>query len=300
MQKTITRNGKTYELLKGYEKNDNLRLSFDRLAQETFQLSFETWYQKGYWGKDYLLYSLIFEGEVVANVAVNFLQFRLFQKEVRYIEIGTVMTKESFRHEGLSRFLMEQVLSDFEHATDLIFLYANDSVLTFYPKFGFQTGKEFFYSKRVPAGKRAPLKKLSMENPQDIALLKSIAKDAIPLSDLAFYQNTGLLFFYCLQVYKDHIYYLEEKDTIIILLEDEDEMTLVDVFTRKKDLSLSALIDSLSPNTDKTLILGFTPMEKEGFTVSPLKEEDTTLFLRGKDAVLFDEHCLSFPQLAHT
>ena len=52
------------QIIKGYRNDDALRGSFDRLAQRTFDLAFEDWYQNGFWGDDYIPYSVVIDGAV--------------------------------------------------------------------------------------------------------------------------------------------------------------------------------------------------------------------------------------------
>ena len=47
------------------------------------------------------------------------------------------MTKETYRDQGLSRRLIEEILKDYQGKVDMIFLFTNETVLEFYPKFGF-------------------------------------------------------------------------------------------------------------------------------------------------------------------
>ena len=49
---------------------------FDRLAEETFGISFREWYKNGYWGTSYRPRVLLYDGEVVANVSVNIIDIR--------------------------------------------------------------------------------------------------------------------------------------------------------------------------------------------------------------------------------
>lgn len=59
------------------------------------------------------------------------------------------MTDCEYRNKGISRKLMDKVLQDWKDKCDAIYLYANDSVLDFYPKFGFIKAKEYQYSKNI-------------------------------------------------------------------------------------------------------------------------------------------------------
>ena len=56
---------------KNYRDNAALRESFNKLAEKVFGLSFENWYQNGFWKDNYIPYSAVIDGEVVANVSVN-------------------------------------------------------------------------------------------------------------------------------------------------------------------------------------------------------------------------------------
>ena len=76
------------------------------------------------------------EGRVVSNVSVNRIRFDLGGKKKDYIQIGTVMTDEKYRGKGLNGQIMERVLKEYEGKADGIYLFANDSVLNYYPKFG--------------------------------------------------------------------------------------------------------------------------------------------------------------------
>ena len=60
-----------YEILSNYRKNDELRASFNQLAEKTFGLSFEGWYQSGFWNDKYIPYSVLSDGKIISNVSVN-------------------------------------------------------------------------------------------------------------------------------------------------------------------------------------------------------------------------------------
>ena len=70
MDYRIDANG--YRLEISYQENSSLRRRLDSLAQATFGgLSFEAWYQAGYWQDKTIPYTL-FDGEnAVANVFVS-------------------------------------------------------------------------------------------------------------------------------------------------------------------------------------------------------------------------------------
>lgn len=135
-----------YTTDKDIRNNEAVRASFNKLAADTFGLSFEQWYQDGYWTDLYIPYVLLDGGRVIANVSVNIIDTQWKGQTRKYIQLGTVMTAPGYRKQGLSRFLLEEALSDWKGLCDAIYLFANDSVLDFYPKFGFVKENEYVYS----------------------------------------------------------------------------------------------------------------------------------------------------------
>ena len=130
------------EIVKHYRNNSALRASFNELARKTFGIDFEPWYQRGFWTDRYDPYSVVENGRIIANVSVNHMDMRILGERKRLIQLGTVMTDPQYRNRGLIRMLMEQIQQEFADA-DGMFLFANDSVLEFYPKFGFRKGTEY-------------------------------------------------------------------------------------------------------------------------------------------------------------
>lgn len=131
------------QIIKNYRDNENLRHSFNELAEQTFGLSFEGWYRSGYWRENYIPYSIVDADRVVANVSVNITDMRMEGKLRRLIQLGTVMTEESCRNQGLIRRLMQEIEADYGARADGMYLFANDGVLDFYPRFGFRPVKEY-------------------------------------------------------------------------------------------------------------------------------------------------------------
>ena len=124
-------------IVKNIRDDAALRSSFNRLAEKTFDLNFENWYQNGYWKENYIPYAAVREGQVIANVSVNPMTFSENGILHHYIQLGTVMTDSAFRGQGLCRLLMEAVEKDWADRAEAIYLFANDTVLDFYPRFGF-------------------------------------------------------------------------------------------------------------------------------------------------------------------
>ena len=59
------------KIVKDYRDNKELRDSFNELAKEVFNLSFEKWYQNGFWKENYNPVSIVIEGKVYNGAYVE-------------------------------------------------------------------------------------------------------------------------------------------------------------------------------------------------------------------------------------
>ena len=185
-----------YEIKKNYKDNTGLRQSFNALAEKTFGLNFEDWYQNGFWRENYVPYAVVHENRVVANVSVNITETMWNGEKKYFIQLGTVMTDEAYRNQGLIRMLMEEVEKDYGKKADGMYLFANDSVLEFYPKFGFKKATEYQYSKQVESQKEATMKQILMENKAAWETLEKAMNESKAFGSFDMVGNSDLIMFY--------------------------------------------------------------------------------------------------------
>jgi len=215
-----------YSFQKNYKDNNILRTSFNELSKKVYKLNFEDWYQNGYWGENYVPYSIIDKDKIVANVSVNIMDFNYDGRIKYFIQLGTVMTVDSYRNQGLSRTLMEHILNEYQDQADGFFLFANDSVLDFYPKFGFKKSKEYQYSKIVSNSNVIRAFQVPMENKSHWKMLEDAIKSSICNSSFEMINNPGLIMFYVTKFMKDCVYYIKKQDAYAIA-EIEGETLLI-------------------------------------------------------------------------
>ncbi len=288
-------NGKQYVFIKNYKENAIYRASFNHLTRQTYGFDFEDWYQHGYWKDQYIPYSFLYENEIVANVSVNLMEFNSLGKHVYPIQLGTVMTHTSHRNQGLSRLLIETVIKEYENSHDLFYLFANDSVLDFYPRYGFIKSEEYSYSKYFyKKADQANCRKLGTDCEADHALLLELVNNRYPNAKTAMLGNTALIMFYCDSFMKEHLYYIEDLKTAVIAEYQENLLLIREVFC-KKPVELDRVINAMLINESTLVRLGFTPSETASYTKETVREEDTTLFIRGKN--ILDNS--RFPLLSH-
>ena len=284
-------------LMKNYRNNDELRASFNELAKKTFGLDFEDWYQNGYWTHKYNPYSMVEDGKVIANVSVNLTDYLWQGKRWKFIQLGTVMTDEAYRNRGLIRQLMEEIDKDYAKEVDGVFLFANDEVLDFYPKFGFQKSCEYEYVKRVENTQDVTIEQVPMGKKVQWAMLEERMNHCAPYSTFEPVGYSELFMFYITKFMQDTVYYDKEQDAYVIAEVDEAQLTLHGVFA-KQECDLNRIIAAFGKEM-KQVRLTYVPLNKEGFEILPYKTEDCTLFVKGKAFDDFGAAKVRFPELAH-
>jgi GNAT superfamily N-acetyltransferase len=291
-------NGVEYTYLDNNRDTSKVRLSFNELSQNTFGLSFENWYKNGYREDQYIPHVLLDGERVVANASANILNFNHEGTIKKYIQIGTVMTDKDYRNIGLSRFLIQKILEEWKSKCDAIYLFANDSVVDFYPKFGFLKANEYQCQISITP-KKGNVRKLNMDKDDDRKLLLKAYSKSNPFSALSVFDCEDLLMFYCTQFMKDCIYFSEDFFAVVIAEQKGSEMLCFDMFCDNKckmDDLLSIVADEGVLNT----VLGFTPKNQLHTIINLLQEENTTLFIHQGSENLFLENRLMFPLLSHT
>lgn len=292
----VTIHNQEFILIKDYKHNEAYRQSFNLLTQKTFGFNFEDWYQRGYWGDSYRPHSLLCNDEIVANVSASPIDYMVNGMPIKAVQLGTVMTKETYRHMGLSKVLMEYVLREYEKQCELIYLYANDSVLDFYPRFGFAKAEETVHTKLFTAkDQKLSVRKLDLQDGADLELLTRLVWHTEPYSRCAMIDNPGLVMFYLTSFMAEDIYYIEELKLMAVVTFEGKDLHLVDVFC-EEEVDLDLVINSLVTQTETKITLGFTPKEVSSYTAEPLREEGTTIFIKGANILTKSR----FPVLSHT
>lgn len=288
-----------YTLLTDYRKQDKYRHALNALVKSIFGISFEDWYQSGYWNEKYIPYTLFDQDKAVANASVNIMDFNVFGKQQRYIQIGTVLTDEKYRGKNLSRFLMNTIIDEWNQKCDLIYLFANKSVLEMYPKFGFCTAEEYEYFKPIEkniSGEK--FEKLNMNIQPNKEKLYSYVKNSVGFGNLFMQENADLVMFYCASPFmKENVFYIKSLDVIAIATFNDNQLHLLDIFG-PTNVDLDKIIYSLANSSINEVRLGFTPANPASYKTRIISG-DETLFIQQNKTDLFDNNKMMFPILSH-
>lgn len=296
--------GKQYRFVCNYKLDDELRNKFNLLAQKVWGFDFEKWHKSGYWDDNCLLYSLLEDDKMVSHITVSVIEFIVLGERKKYVQLGTVMTDENYRKQGLNKILMEKVLSEWKSKCDMIYLYANNCVLDFYPKFGFVPVQEYQAAKKIARDHHGyPVRKMNLDRIDDCSLLYNIGKNAAPLFQISMVDHIGLIMFHCiyfdLSGLKEGLYYIQDLNAIAVAEYRENEIILQDILSTQY-VGIDEVIQSLATDKTKEAILRCMPIHSENYEISPYKEEDITLFVMADKKEIFEKNNLIFPILSHT
>ncbi|MGE6258072.1 GNAT family N-acetyltransferase [Heyndrickxia sporothermodurans] len=290
-----------YDLVSDYRNIESLKESFNALAMKTFELDFRGWFNRGYWNDKYIPYSFVDEGKVISNASVNKMSIIIDGKMYKGIQIGTVMTDENYRNKGLAKQLMQYIMKEYENTYDFMYLFANDTVLDFYPKFGFTRLNESEFSldlanSSIQMKMDAKVKQLTIEN--DLALLEKFAKNRYVNSMILDVEhNESLLMFYFTLVFHEAIFYVEDIETIVLMNEEEDTLHIYDIISLNAP-NVEAVLASIVKKTTKKVVFYFTPdFTIEGMTATIMPNDDNALFVLTKKSLLKDK--FMFPLTSH-
>lgn len=301
-QETIQIHDQVYTLYTHYQHQEKLRLEFNRMTQEFWAFDFENYYQSGFWDDDTcILYSLFVGNSIASHTTVS-----LFEYEGKtLIQLGTVMTGLPYRNKGLSRFLMERILRDFEGKHAGIFLFANETVLDFYPKFGLlpvPESEHFFNVETTDSVPKLTRRQLNLDHPDDLKLFENRVENAVSNSRFT-PRNKGLTFFYCYAYpemgFKNSVYFVEAFNSVVIAQIEEDVLYITAIFA-PEEMNVKQLTGAFTDFSFKEVVLGFTPKETAKAHARGYKEDDLQLFVSPELHALFANNPLRVPLLSHT
>lgn len=116
------------------------------------------------------------EGRAVSILNATKMEVLIEGKALEAIQIGTVATLPEYRGRGLAGKLQRHVQNEFARRFDLIFLFANPSVVDFYPKFGFQRIRQTAYRYEPKESSGPAFTKLELNGDGVICLKEMLIK----------------------------------------------------------------------------------------------------------------------------
>ena len=271
--------------IKDYKNNNILRRSFNELAEKTFGINFEDWYRLGYWTEKYVPYSLTDGEEIVANVSVNKVNLIIDGLKIPALQIGTVMTEIAFRGHGYSRILMEKVMEEYKDCP-LFYLFANQSVLDYYPKFDFCQFDETLFSIEFQGvhKEQANIRWLNIDKDKEFIYNFAAGRKKLSASfDTSDTQE--LLMFYALKVFTGDFYFLEKDNVIAVCQQKNEVLHLYDLITETINPDMENIVKQLAAENTSKVVFHFTPPILELPIIKERYEGDNTLFVKNNAGI---------------
>ena len=308
-------------LIRDYMQDAAARAALGALTQAAFGFDFEAWAARGFCARGaYVPYSFEEDGRILSNVSVNRMEFCLNGEKRRWLQLGTVATREDMRGRGLARRLVEIALADSMDGCDGVYIFANPEAAGFYEKCGFTRGIEYRSFPRAEAYLNTDARLSSMRergdscaearldtgarfvpvNPGDERALTAYQRavhETEPYAALWQENGFGLAMFYTMNA--ENAYYCPALDAHAVV----EDGSLNAVFARNMPL-LRAVLAALaaSENVETPTVIGFTPRpEDAGVCVREPWDggDDYRLYGRGRVPEEIAANRLCFPALSH-
>lgn len=308
-------------LIRDYMQDAAARAALGALTQAAFGFDFEAWAARGFCARGaYVPYSFEEGGRILSNVSVNRMEFCLNGEKRRWLQLGTVATREDMRGRGLARRLVEIALADSMDGCDGVYIFANPEAAGFYEKCGFTRGIEYRSFPRAEAYLNTDTRLSSMRergdscaearldtgarfvpvNPGDeraLAAYQRAVHETEPYAALWQENGFGLAMFYTMNA--ENAYYCPALDAHAVV----EDGSLNAVFARNMPL-LRAVLAALaaSENVETPTVIGFTPRPEDADAC--VREpwdggDDYRLYGRGRVLEEIAANRLCFPALSH-
>ncbi|MBR3277996.1 MAG: GNAT family N-acetyltransferase [Lachnospiraceae bacterium] len=289
------------ELISGYMRDDASRRLLNELTRKTFGFDFEGWVTGGYFEGDYIPFSFVEDGRMLSNVSANRMKFMQNGTVRNYIQIGTVMTCEDRRGQGLAAELIRHVIDAYENECDGFYLFGNLSAVGFYQKTGFKIMNQYRYSLKEefcdPVREGEPFRPVKDQNDALKRKYMDLVRESAPHSSFEQINKFGLQMFYTAGL--ENVFYSEDIDCFIVT--EHDGCTVLQSVLCKDKIPLADVLKRMDL-PDRKLRLGFTPLvEDMAKCVGEPYDggDDYRLFCMGTGPESIERERLYFPDLSH-
>lgn len=294
------------EIVNNYRDKPQYRQGFFELLPQVFPgVSFVEWHKRGCWDDNYHTYGVYnhHTNQMLANVAVGLMNIWVEHQLLRGLQFSAVATLPEARKKGYSRQLMELILKKYADETELFFLFANPSVVDFYPLFGFRQVEEHFFRMAYPANVFSDFSatRLDVNNKQDWEVITHFTAHRKPLTQIfGVSGEENILNWSLLYSFNQNIYYLRDKQLIIVAEELEGVLNIYDILSLQplETLVFWDILPCISYEGVHTIEFQFTPEKLKVETQAVAADKESPLFIKG--AFKVEGKPFKFPVMAQT
>jgi GNAT superfamily N-acetyltransferase len=249
--------------------------AFEEYAKTIFGVDFERWRDKGLWDPEYVAFSAFDDARCVASICVYPSDIVFNGHTTRWAQLLTVGTLPEYRRKGIQRELWIRASAWVNKRWDMVFLFTDDEAAGFYEKLGLKRQVEHFDVTRNLTGALSDdpdIRKLDLDNEDDYAIVRRLAFEREPVSNVLGFHCPRLLLFMFLYAFQDCTYYIEHLDTIAVVEQTESSIRIHDVVatTMPLEKDLEAALGTFKAEevhwlfcTDRLML---SPLRKERVT----------------------------------
>ena len=213
-------------------------------------------------------------------------------------QIGAVATHREHRNRGLARRLVERVLAELDAPDQPVILFANPSVLDFYPRFGFRRLAQTRFVAHIdvrPADTLAP--SLDLARATDRVWLANHCARAYPIGRVFTARDYYPALLFHLTREPRRVFRLDSFGAVAVTQQDGERLLIQDLIATRH-FSLTDALPHLCAAPARTIEFGFHPeLWWPNSETLALDDGESPLFVRGAAGVT---EPVRFPDLAHT
>jgi GNAT superfamily N-acetyltransferase len=263
-------------MMNGLNSTQEMKNRYNDLIMDTFEFSFDRWFSLDLWDEDYESYNIVENGIMIANISAFKMKMLINGVERNCLQFGAVATRGEHRGKGLSRVIMEHISNLYPGVP--AFLFGNDNVLDFYPKFGFRVAEEKQAFIKQEIHNEGEMIKLNIKDPKIDRYLKE-RKQFSGIFDCR--NQYSVNWFHLIMGYEDNVFEIPKLGVMLVATQQGSTLTIHDIASGKP-LSFSELSAHLYFKGVSTIKFEFNPdwLDFE-YELSEYKVEDSTLFIKG-------------------
>jgi GNAT superfamily N-acetyltransferase len=224
------------------------------LMSDVFGFNFEAWQQRGFWNDDYCYYSAFEGGQLLSCASAYRMDMLLAGEVVECIQVGGVATRPDRRGEGLARQVMNFLLAHYPGKP--IFLFPNETVLDFYPRFGF----------RLTHDRRPVIRQMVTQTTEKMqALTIDDVKVGYYLEHRSQYSKVmdctnsiPVNWFHMMSEFKNSIYEIPDFGVLLVAGQKGERLTVYDIVATRP-VTFIQILPCLNFSGVKTIAFGFNP-----------------------------------------
>jgi predicted N-acetyltransferase YhbS len=261
--------------------------------------TFSAWGARGGWVDGYDVFAAVVDDQIVSTVGRQSMRYVINGKERSGYQIGAVATHADHRNRGLARSLMNKVLGELDTPNQPVILFANSSVLDFYPRFGFRRLAQSSFIGHIdvhPTGTLAPRLDLAKSTERAWLADHCARASAVDLGFTARDYYPTILFHLTRQ---PRIAFRLDPFGAVMIVQQHGDRLLIEDLLATRPFRLKDALPYVCSQPVHTLEFSFHPEAWWPNAESQaLDDGGSPLFARG--AAVEVEEPIRFPDLAHT